>query len=146
MCRCQHRRSVPSRPAACRRGRKGPPQLNWARRSPRRPPLRATEKAGDEIGYLTRWSSFRFLLPKARSQLLPRAICLTREYTAIGENEPAGRRGGFAADGGGRFAADSLLRGQSGPTQDQRSQVKQMKALGIPEDRICKTITNPQTG
>src|SRR5215831_13042764 len=32
------------------------------------------------------------------------------------------------------------------PTQDQRSQVKQMKALGIPEDRICKTITNPQTG
>src|ERR1700720_3032580 len=32
------------------------------------------------------------------------------------------------------------------PTQDQRSQVKQMKALGIPEDRICKTITNPQPG
>ena len=32
------------------------------------------------------------------------------------------------------------------PTQDQRSQVKQMKALGIPEDRICKTITNPRTG
>src|SRR6202030_3735149 len=32
------------------------------------------------------------------------------------------------------------------PTQDQGSQVKQMKALGIPEDRICKTITNPQTG
>src|SRR6516162_3228105 len=31
------------------------------------------------------------------------------------------------------------------PTQDQRSQVKQMKALGIPEDRICKTITNPRT-
>src|SRR5262245_42316275 len=32
------------------------------------------------------------------------------------------------------------------PTRDQRSQVKQMKALGIPEDRICKTITNPRTG
>ena len=32
------------------------------------------------------------------------------------------------------------------PTQDQRSQVKQMKALGIPEDQICKTITNPRTG
>jgi hypothetical protein len=32
------------------------------------------------------------------------------------------------------------------PTQDQRSQVKMMKALGIPEDRICKTITNPPTG
>ena len=32
------------------------------------------------------------------------------------------------------------------PTQDQRNQVKQMKALGIPEDRICKTITNPRTG
>ena len=32
------------------------------------------------------------------------------------------------------------------PTQDQRSQVKMMKALGIPEDRICKTITNPRTG
>ena len=31
------------------------------------------------------------------------------------------------------------------PTQDQRSQVKMMKALGIPEDRICKTITNPRT-
>ena len=31
------------------------------------------------------------------------------------------------------------------PTPDQRSQVKQMKALGIPEDRICKTITNPRT-
>ena len=31
------------------------------------------------------------------------------------------------------------------PTQDQRSQVKLMKALGIPEDRICKTITNPRT-
>jgi hypothetical protein len=26
------------------------------------------------------------------------------------------------------------------PTQDQRSQVKMMKALGIPEDRICKTM------
>jgi hypothetical protein len=32
------------------------------------------------------------------------------------------------------------------PTQDQRNQVKLMKALGIPEDRICKTITNPRTG
>jgi hypothetical protein len=32
------------------------------------------------------------------------------------------------------------------PTQDQRSQVKMMKALGIPEDRICTTITNPRTG
>jgi hypothetical protein len=32
------------------------------------------------------------------------------------------------------------------PTHDQRSQVKLMKALGIPEDRICKTITNPRTG
>jgi len=32
------------------------------------------------------------------------------------------------------------------PTQDQRSQVKLMKALGIPEERICKTITNPRTG
>ena len=31
------------------------------------------------------------------------------------------------------------------PTQDQRNQVKLMKALGIPEDRICKTITNPRT-
>ena len=31
------------------------------------------------------------------------------------------------------------------PTQDQRSQVKLMKALGIPEDRICKAITNPRT-
>jgi hypothetical protein len=31
------------------------------------------------------------------------------------------------------------------PTQEQRSQVKMMKALGIPEDRICKTITNPRT-
>src|SRR5215472_9689023 len=32
------------------------------------------------------------------------------------------------------------------PTQDQRSQVKMMKAVGISEDRICKTITNPRTG
>ena len=32
------------------------------------------------------------------------------------------------------------------PTQDQRNQVKLMKALGIPEDRICKMITNPRTG
>ena len=32
------------------------------------------------------------------------------------------------------------------PTPDQRSQVKLMKAVGIPEDRICKTITNPRTG
>jgi nitroreductase len=32
------------------------------------------------------------------------------------------------------------------PTQDQRNQVKMMKALGIPEDRICTTITNPRTG
>ena len=31
------------------------------------------------------------------------------------------------------------------PTQDQRNQVKLMKALGIPEDRICKMITNPRT-
>ena len=31
------------------------------------------------------------------------------------------------------------------PTQDQRSQVKLMKALGIPEERICKTVTNPRT-
>ena len=31
------------------------------------------------------------------------------------------------------------------PTQDQRGQVKMMKALGIPEDRICTTITNPRT-
>ena len=31
------------------------------------------------------------------------------------------------------------------PTQEQRNQVKMMKALGIPEDRICKTITNPRT-
>ena len=32
------------------------------------------------------------------------------------------------------------------PTPDQRSRVKLMKALGIPEDRICTTITNPRTG
>ena len=32
------------------------------------------------------------------------------------------------------------------PTQEQRNQVKLMKALGIPEDRICKTIINPRTG
>src|SRR6516165_929399 len=31
-------------------------------------------------------------------------------------------------------------------TQDQRTQVKIMKALGIREDEICKTITNPRTG
>jgi hypothetical protein len=31
------------------------------------------------------------------------------------------------------------------PTQDQRNQVKLMKALGIPEDRIYKTITNLRT-
>jgi hypothetical protein len=31
------------------------------------------------------------------------------------------------------------------PTQDRRSQVKLMKAVGIPEGRICKTITNPRT-
>ena len=31
------------------------------------------------------------------------------------------------------------------PTQDQRDQVKLMKPLGIPEDRICKTTTNPRT-
>ena len=31
------------------------------------------------------------------------------------------------------------------PTPDQRSQAKLMKALGIPEDRICKTIINPRT-
>src|SRR5258708_34416923 len=32
------------------------------------------------------------------------------------------------------------------PTHDQRGQVKLMKALGIPEDRICTTITNPRAG
>jgi hypothetical protein len=32
------------------------------------------------------------------------------------------------------------------PTQEQRSQVKLMKALAIPEDWICQTITNPRTG
>jgi len=32
------------------------------------------------------------------------------------------------------------------PTPDQRTQVKIMKALGIREDEICKTITNPRTG
>ena len=32
------------------------------------------------------------------------------------------------------------------PTPEQRSQVKLMKAIGIPEDRICKTITNPGPG
>jgi len=32
------------------------------------------------------------------------------------------------------------------PTPEQRSQVKLLKALGIPEDRICQTITNPRTG
>jgi hypothetical protein len=32
------------------------------------------------------------------------------------------------------------------PTQDQRSQVRLMKAMGIPETRICKCITNPHTG
>ena len=31
------------------------------------------------------------------------------------------------------------------PTQDQRHQVKLMKALGIPEHRICTTIINPRT-
>src|SRR6516165_9803700 len=31
------------------------------------------------------------------------------------------------------------------PTPDQRSQAKLMKALGIPEDRICQTIINPRT-
>ena len=31
------------------------------------------------------------------------------------------------------------------PTQDQRYQVKLMKALGIPEHRICTTIINPRT-
>ena len=31
------------------------------------------------------------------------------------------------------------------PTQDRRNQVKLMKALGIPQDRICRTITNPRT-
>ena len=38
-------------------------------------------------------------------------------------------------------------RGQpkSEPTRDLRNQVKLMKALGIPEDRVCKTITNPRT-
>jgi hypothetical protein len=38
-------------------------------------------------------------------------------------------------------------RGQpkSEPTRDLRNQVKPMKALGIPEDRVCKTITNPRT-
>jgi hypothetical protein len=39
-----------------------------------------------------------------------------------------------------------LSRGQPKfePTAEQRSQVKLMKAMGIPEDRICKTITNPR--
>ena len=32
------------------------------------------------------------------------------------------------------------------PTQDQRTQVKTMKAVGLREDEICKTITNPRTG
>ena len=32
------------------------------------------------------------------------------------------------------------------PTPDQRSRVKLMKALGIPGDRIRKTITNQRTG
>ena len=42
---------------------------------------------------------------------------------------------------------EKMSRGQPKfePTQDQRNQVKLMKALGIPEDRICKTITNPRT-
>jgi hypothetical protein len=31
------------------------------------------------------------------------------------------------------------------PTPDQRSQIKLIKAMGIPEDRICQTITNPRT-
>ena len=31
------------------------------------------------------------------------------------------------------------------PTQEQRSQVKLMKALGITEDRICTTIINLKT-
>ena len=31
------------------------------------------------------------------------------------------------------------------PTRDLHNQAKLMKALGIPEDRICKTITNPRT-
>ena len=32
------------------------------------------------------------------------------------------------------------------PTADQRHTVKTMSALGIPEDKICLTIINPQTG
>ena len=31
------------------------------------------------------------------------------------------------------------------PTQDQRNQVKLMKAPEIPEDRICRTTTNLRT-
>src|SRR6516164_6824360 len=42
-----------------------------------------------------------------------------------------------------RYGADTSV--LDWRTQDQRSQVKLMKALGIPEDRICQTITNPRT-
>jgi hypothetical protein len=42
---------------------------------------------------------------------------------------------------------EKMSRGQPKfePTQDQCNQVKLMKALGIPEDRICKMITNPRS-
>ena len=47
-----------------------------------------------------------------------------------------------------RSMSEKRSRGQPKfePTPDQRSQVKLMKAVGIPEDRICQTITNPRTG
>jgi hypothetical protein len=47
----------------------------------------------------------------------------------------------------GRQMSEKRSRGQPKfePTPEQRSQVKLMKAIGIPEDRICKTITNPRT-
>jgi hypothetical protein len=32
------------------------------------------------------------------------------------------------------------------PTSDQRNQVKIMVGLGIPQDKICLTIINPETG
>ena len=46
-----------------------------------------------------------------------------------------------------RSMSETRSRGQPKfePTPDQRHQVKLMKALGIPEDRICKTIINPRT-
>jgi len=47
-----------------------------------------------------------------------------------------------------RSMSEKRSRGQPKfePTPDQRSQVKLMKAVGIPEDRVCQTITNPRTG